>query len=241
MNIPFLTQKAAQAVDVKLVENFKYHFHQLIELAGLACAQAIVQEFPVQNSKHILFYIGPGNNGADGLVCARFCQVYGYQCSIHYPKRKESEIYNRLVSQCQAFGIPFLDDPPSSKNFDLIVDAMFGFSFKGKPRPPFDSIIQSFESSAVPVFSIDVPSGWDVETGPTEHSKFQPACLISLTAPKLCAKFLNSSSSHYLGGRFVPPSMAKEIGLDMSLYKSPLQCTKVNSPTTSSSSSSSTD
>ena len=43
-------------------------------------------------------------------------------------------------------------------------------------------------------------SGWDVENGDPEG--FQPEMLISLTAPKKCAKFFKGKW-HYLGGRSV--------------------------------------
>jgi len=54
----------------------------------------------------------------------------------------------------------------------------------------------------VPIASVDVPSGWDVELGDTAEVGIHPQMLISLTAPKLCAKFF--TGKHYVGGRFVP-------------------------------------
>ncbi|CAN0434597.1 unnamed protein product [Ectocarpus sp. 13 AM-2016] len=51
----------------------------------------------------------------------------------------------------------------SSGNYDVVLDAMFGFGFKGDPRPPFDSILKDLsKSDATPVVSVDVPSGWSV-------------------------------------------------------------------------------
>ena len=47
----------------------------------------------------------------------------------------------------------------------LIVDAVFGFSFSGAIRPPFDSVIRAMASSGRKIVSIDIPSGWDVERG----------------------------------------------------------------------------
>lgn len=47
--------------------------------------------------------------------------------------------------------------------YDLVLDAMFGFGFKGDPRPPFDVILKDLsKGGATPVVSIDVPSGWSV-------------------------------------------------------------------------------
>jgi NAD(P)H-hydrate epimerase len=49
---------------------------------------------------------------------------------------------------------------------------------------------------------VDIPSGWDVENGPQEGCIEDPEVLISLTAPKLCAKHFKGR--HFIGGRFVP-------------------------------------
>lgn len=46
--------------------------------------------------------------------------------------------------------------------YDVVLDAMFGFGFKGDPRPPFDTIIRDLSRGGTPVVSVDVPSGWSV-------------------------------------------------------------------------------
>ena len=40
-----------------------------------------------------------------------------------------------------------------SSSYDLVIDAIFGFSFHGSPRAPFDSIITSINQSSLPVVS----------------------------------------------------------------------------------------
>lgn len=47
---------------------------------------------------------------------------------------------------------------------------------------------------------------WDVEHGDAGGNGLRPDMLVSLTAPKLCARHF-SGSHHYLGGRFVPPQV----------------------------------
>ncbi len=58
-----------------------------------------------------------------------------------------------------------------SINFDLVIDAIFGFSFKGDIREPFFTAITSIKMSGVPIVSIDVPSGWNVDLGDTSDGK----------------------------------------------------------------------
>lgn len=77
-----------------------------------------------------------------------------------------------------------------------------GFSFSGEVREPFPAVIKALEETKVPVTSVDAPSSWSIEDGPPESgvgSKFQPAVLISLTAPKPLVRHFRGR--HFIGGR----------------------------------------
>ena len=54
--------------------------------------------------------------------------------------------------------------------------------------------------AAVPVVSVDVPSGWDVNKGDVAKSGLLPHTLVSLTAPKGCAKLFRGPH-HILGNQ----------------------------------------
>ena len=84
---------------------------------------------------------------------------------------------------------------------DVILDAIFGFSFKPPIRAPFNAIIPMLNESRLPILSVDIPSGWDVEKGNLGVG-LQPSVLISLTAPK--QGVVDFMGRHFLGGRFVP-------------------------------------
>ena len=87
---------------------------------------------------------------------------------------------------------------------DVVLDAIFGFSFKPPVRPPFDVALPLISRANVPIVSVDIPSGWDVESGDAQGRGLvlQPDVLVSLTAPKEgVRKFVGR---HFLGGRFVP-------------------------------------
>lgn len=65
--------------------------------------------------------------------------------------------------QCQKMGVKFIDELPSvdtiNGTFDIVIDALFGFSFKGAPRPPFDTVLETLSRITRPLVSIDIPSG----------------------------------------------------------------------------------
>ncbi|KAK0421974.1 hypothetical protein QR680_007298 [Steinernema hermaphroditum] len=217
IGVKYLTQQEAIDVDQELFNDYKFSVDQLMELAGLACAQAFTSRYP---KGKVLVISGPGNNGGDGLVCARHLKLFGYDSVVLYPKPSNSELMKRLVVQYGRMGISTLEQlPPNLSEFVGIVDAIFGFSFRPPIRAPFDTIISTLCGTTVPVFSVDIPSGWDVESGPpAEGSALRPDALMSLTAPKLCAKYFEGKA-HFLGGRFVPQELAEKYALKLPAYE----------------------
>ena len=60
----------------------------LMEQAGTALAEAIQESFPRRADRTVLVLAGPGNNGGDGLVCARHLSDAGYRVRVYLWKRK---------------------------------------------------------------------------------------------------------------------------------------------------------
>lgn len=151
----YLNQNEATNIDLELFNEYKYSVDQLMELAGLSCAHAVAKCYRLNSiSKRILICCGPGNNGGDGLVCARHLAILGYQCTIYYPKRTDKELYRNLVNQCNSFGnsIEFIDlCPINDSDYSLIIDALFGFSFRPPVRESFLPIIRTLEKATVPI------------------------------------------------------------------------------------------
>ncbi|CAJ0961398.1 unnamed protein product, partial [Mesorhabditis belari] len=213
--IRFLGQNEAIKIDEDLFNRFGFKVEQLMELAGLATAQAVYDWKP--EAKKVLLLCGPGNNGGDGFVCARHLQMFGYSPTIVYPKESRNELMKGLVAQCEGMEIP-IERQLSQElaSFDIVVDALFGFSFKPPIREPFGEIIRKVQASERPIFSIDIPS---------EVPHFTPKAVISLTAPKLCMQYFKGS--HYLGGRFVPRKMIDERELRIPVYTGSNQFVKL--------------
>ncbi|KRX77380.1 NAD(P)H-hydrate epimerase [Trichinella sp. T6] len=219
--VKYLTQQEAINIDTELFDEYQFSVDQLMELAGLSCANSILKAYPPgQSFNNVLIVCGPGNNGGDGLVCARHLKMFNYQPHVVYPANPRSILMKRLLTQVKGFRIPISDslEGINMNNFHLIVDAIFGFSFKPPAKEPYKTILQQLAKfNSIPVVSIDIPSGWHVEQGPIDGDALQPKCLISLTAPKKCAiKF--RGDFHFLGGRFVPESVADKYQLNLPAY-----------------------
>ena len=167
----------------------------------------------------------PGNNGGDGLVAARHLVHFGLEATIVYPKPSSKPHFVNLVKQCQDVNIQVLPAMPTvgdtdRNTYDIIVDAIFGFSFDSTStiREPFataiSKMIQMQKEQNATLISVDVPSGWDVDGGDLTGLNFHPDVLISLTAPKISAK--KFEGRHFVGGRFLPPAIAKKYGVQVS-------------------------
>ncbi|KAL1519718.1 hypothetical protein AB1Y20_023228 [Prymnesium parvum] len=216
-SLKLLSQSEAIAVDQELMATPGFSVDQLMELAGLSCATAVFKSYPPTTHRRALCVCGPGNNGGDGLVAARHMAQFGYVTTVVYPKRPAQPLFVNLVEQMRMCRIPVLTSlppqPELDSNYDVLVDAIFGFSFAGEVRAPFDEALAGLAASSLPLCSIDIPSGWDVELGPSGSAPaLQPQMLVSLTMPKRCT--MHFRGCHFLGGRFVPPSIAEKFGFE---------------------------
>ncbi|KAH8722002.1 NAD(P)H-hydrate epimerase [Ilyonectria robusta] len=221
MAIKTLGAKAAAALDQELMSSGAFSIDQLMELAGLSVSQAVFRFQPPSQGQRVLVACGPGNNGGDGLVAARHLRHYGYHPTVFYPKRSRNDLYQRLAKQLEDLDVPFVEDFLSAmSSTDQIVDAIFGFSFSGEVREPFPAVIRALQETKLPVMSVDAPSSWDIENGPPQSglgSSFMPTALVSLTAPKPLVKHFKGR--HFVGGRFVSPSIAKKYNFEVPEYE----------------------
>ena len=257
-----VTAAQAASVDAALLASPGFTLDVLVEVAGIACAEAIAAVYPPSSHRRALVLVGPGNNGLDGLVAARWMRAYGFEPTVVSPRAMGgtgdgARVYANLLQQLQWSQVPVSRVLPGAAgdvaaHADVIIDAVFGFSFKRGTgvRAPYDALLDYMRDAAeleaarmaardsmpssgptlarsvargsgVPVVSIDVPSGWDVDDAPTCASgdvlsapSLRPSMLISLTAPKPCsARF--DGPHHWLGGRFVPPAVLAAHGITL--------------------------
>ncbi|KZT73744.1 YjeF N-terminal domain-like protein [Daedalea quercina L-15889] len=224
MSLRYLTAKLAQQIDEELMNAAgAFSIDQLMELAGLACAQTLAKVYSREKYPRVLVCCGPGNQGGDGLVAARHLGMFGYRPTIWMPKPGSKDIYKRLKKQCDNMHIqtiaPGTDVQPLRDELahsDVILDAIFGFSFQPPVRAPFDAALPLLTESGLPIVSVDIPSGWDVEKGNAAGFGLNPDVLLSLTAPKEGSR--GFKGRHFLGGRFVPKAMEEKFQLNLPEY-----------------------
>ncbi|MBT4514459.1 MAG: bifunctional ADP-dependent NAD(P)H-hydrate dehydratase/NAD(P)H-hydrate epimerase, partial [Chloroflexi bacterium] len=96
----------------------------LMENAGQAIAEALRDRLPSPGSGPALVLVGPGNNGADGLVAARHLAARGVEVTAYLfmPRAAEDEKRDRAI-EAGANVVQAFDDPDDSKLVELVSNA----------------------------------------------------------------------------------------------------------------------
>jgi hydroxyethylthiazole kinase-like uncharacterized protein yjeF len=161
-----------KAMNRTAIEQFGIPPDLLMENAGHAAYTALENEFGIPN-RRFLIICGLGNSGDDGLVLARKVHANGVFVRIARPgdpKRYEGsaklnlEIASRLpieILQCEQFKT----EQETNRDYDLIVDAIFGTSLSRGVEGLYQETIDWINTSDTPVISIDIPSGVRGDTG----------------------------------------------------------------------------
>ncbi|MFC1918485.1 NAD(P)H-hydrate dehydratase [Chloroflexota bacterium] len=168
----------------------------LMENAGKAVAEEVRQILGTVEQQHSLILIGPGNNGGDGLVAARYLHDWGVKVSLYLSGKRPADDQNfELVGQRDISCVEAAQDK-NLKRFDdllssatVVIDALFGI---GKSRPLGDTLAQVLDRVSkakekrpnLRIIALDLPSGLNADSGAVD-----PACLyadntITLAFPK---------------------------------------------------------
>lgn len=178
---------------------------ELMERAGRGVARAILAGFAnastPQGPRKAAIFVGPGNNGGDGLVVARYLLEAGWACSIHLFKSATAltpdttKNHQRLAAM-KSQALHELDatrpDYPERAREDLadaaiVIDTLFGTGVSGAPHGRAAEMIALMNHTGargVPVVSVDVPSGVDGNTGETPGDAVRAVQTVTIGAPK---------------------------------------------------------
>lgn len=135
----------------------------LMEHAGRNVADEVSRLFPDASTVAIL--CGPGNNGGDGFVAARYLldRGYGVRVGLDGDPAKLPADAAAMAARCPSALQPL--DPALFDGADVIVDGLFGAGLSKPIEGRLASLIDAANASGVPIVAIDVPSGIDGTTG----------------------------------------------------------------------------
>ncbi|MEQ9518828.1 MAG: NAD(P)H-hydrate dehydratase, partial [Parvibaculum sp.] len=153
----------------------------LMEAAGRACADAILDHFPKTN---VSVLCGPGNNGGDGFVVARLLRDLGWNVSL-FLAGERSSLQGDAAHMAHKWNGPVHPlTADAGRGAGLIVDALFGAGLARDIEGTVAALIASITDAKIPVASIDVPSGVDGDTGHVRGVSFQARLTITFFRKK---------------------------------------------------------
>ena len=136
---------------------------QLMENAGKAVADAVMKRYSLGHKK-IVVLCGPGNNGGDGFVAARYLRVHCEVTVVLLAEEKNitSDLarlnFSKIRNKVKTLILPANVGELIGQS-DIVIDAMLGVGLSGKLREPFASIVKRLVSSHKQIVSVDVPTG----------------------------------------------------------------------------------
>jgi NAD(P)H-hydrate epimerase len=160
-----------------------------MERAGRGVAEVIRTRFPAGCAA---IFVGPGNNGGDGLVVARLLIEAGWSCSIHLIKPGAECTSDTAANYRRLTGMPRLREGDATadnlRDATLLIDSIFGTGFSGAPRGSAAEMIALINRTSagrhIPVISIDIPSGVNGATGVVEGEAVRADVTVTIGVAK---------------------------------------------------------
>ena len=161
-----------RALDRTAIEKFGIKEELLMENAGEALYFVLLQEFGIKDKKFLVF-CGIGNNGGDGLVIARKIHsnggtvkvfILGDQTKYKGAAKINLDIVSRLPIEVRT-----VESVEAIKtdvyHCNAMVDAIFGTGLTRDVGGLYRDVIELVNASGKMVFSADIPSGVNGDTG----------------------------------------------------------------------------
>ena len=143
----------------------------LMERAGAAVAAAALRLHP--GSLRFVVLCGPGNNGGDAYVAARYLQESGAAVALFHlgdPSKLKGDAA-RARSACALEGRELRLYQPATG--DVVIDGLFGAGLGREVPEDARALIRRVTEAGIPVLAIDLPSGLDGRTGKVLGAAFR--------------------------------------------------------------------
>ena len=188
-----LTSKQMAAVDDVMINHYGISVVQMMENAGLGTAMFASKIIGYNKNKKIVVLAGKGNNGGDGLVCARHLHNFGYNVCVVLSNTLSREVPLKQLKILKKIKVPIFNYSIKSnnnkiikkiKNSNLIVDTLLGYNAKGNPYGAIKELIELANKSKRKILAVDLPSGLDPDTGKVYSPCIKADYTLTLSYPK---------------------------------------------------------
>lgn len=136
----------------------------LMEKAAMAVA-GCVRDIAGNGAK-ILAVCGMGNNGGDGVACARILKEAGFDVSVFLvgSKAKATKEMEIQVNIAKNLDTRFITKPGDNE-YNIIIDALFGIGLSRNTEGEYAEWINWINSQSSEVVAVDIPSGINADNG----------------------------------------------------------------------------
>jgi hydroxyethylthiazole kinase-like uncharacterized protein yjeF len=157
----------------------------LMERAGAAAAEVALRRCGDRGAP-IVVLAGPGNNGGDAFVVARWLRQWFFETTVVFAA-DATKLPPDAAAAHRSFigaGGATLSEFPAGWHGSLIVDGLFGIGLARALSADYASLVMRANASGVPIVALDVPSGLDADTGVA----FAPTIRATTTATFIALK-----------------------------------------------------
>lgn len=144
----------------------------LMENAGKGTVDLILDYYGDCKGKSVAIFAGPGNNGGDGFVMARYLHGLGAVVHIYLlvtPETLRGDAAVNFKLLAGDIGCTTLLSEDSARalslHCDIIVDALLGTGLSREVGGVFAQVIELINNADVPVIAVDIPSGLNGDSG----------------------------------------------------------------------------
>ena len=194
----------------------------LMQNAGKSAAdifQAHLLPHHSMNGLEVLFLIGPGNNGGDGLVMAQHLAEEGASVSLYRWKERRLTERGEEIAEAQVAN----ELETLLQSSDYVIDALLG---TGHSRPLPDDLRallarvqqERTQRQDLRIVSLDLPTGLNPDTGDVDPGTIRADITITLAAPKIGFFFFPGRDyigDLYIGDIGLPPEMGSNLQTKM--------------------------
>ncbi len=151
----------------------------------------------------VLVFAGTGNNGGDGLAIARMLHVRGVDITVMLTGAEDhtSTETAQQLKILHYYQIPVIPASTDLTGYTTIVDAIFGIGLDRPVEGKFADWINAINASSAKVFSVDVPSGLNADTGEPQGATVKTTATSSFAYAK--NGFVTEQGKQYTGQLYV--------------------------------------
>ncbi len=191
-----VTSAQMQALDREAIQDYGIPGLILMEKAGLGVYTFIKEHFPLEIEKGVAVVAGPGNNGGDGFVVARWLYHHGYRVKVFIlaprEKFKGDALTNLKIIEHLGVDHTYLTQEVRLEAFSnalqgygVVVDAIFGTGLARPVQGRFATAIDAINGADAKVVAIDIASGISADNGSILGTAVQADLTVTMALPKL--------------------------------------------------------